>query len=464
MVGPGGRWDHRGIEPSTTDEHDAATPGAGGPCGWMWQGPGRAGAPGHPLGRRHRHGWRVPRRRGPLRRSTSDRMVAGVCGGVGAKFGIDPTVVRVVFALMSIGGGFGFGLYAVAWLFVPRDGSSGSIMSRAMADRRTVVLGVAFGTALVAVLVVLSVLGVTVASSLLWPLAVGGAALLVVWRGADEEEKAFLSGLGDEVPLLGSFGQGSALLAVIRIVVGIVLVAGGLSVLTVVHRSFFGGQTLIAAAVVLAGFVVAFGPWWMRIARDLADERRERVRAEERAEMAATVHDSVLQTLALIQKFSADPAEVTRLARAQERDLRSWLFDDRPPGTITETRLADAVAAIERDVEADHKVPVDAVVVGDCPLGEEVLALLAAGREAVVNAAKWSGAASVSIFVEAEPQQVSMFVRDRGRGFDPGEVPEDRKGVSESIRGRVARFGGQVRISSTPGEGTEVELVMPLSA
>jgi signal transduction histidine kinase len=389
-------------------------------------------------------------------------MVGGVAGGIAGKLGLDPVVVRFIFALMSIGGGTGLALYAVAWLFIPRQGADVSIINRAMSDRRTVVLGVAFGTGLVAVLLALSALGVSYAGGLLWPLALGGAALVVVWRGAEEEERAYLRGLGEDLPILGPLGRRSVLATAARVLVGAVLVLGGLSVLSVFRRPLFGGEDVVAAAAVLGGFLVAFGPWWLRVARDLSDERRERVRAEERATMAATVHDSVLQTLALIQKASSDPAEVTRLARAQERELRSWLFDGRAPGSFEETHLVDAVGTIEREVEADHKVAVDAVVVGDCELGDEVRALLAAGREAAVNAAKWSGAATVSIFVEAEPEQVSMFVRDRGTGFDPDAVDADRKGVSESIHARMARYGGSVRITSTMGEGTEVELVMPL--
>ncbi|MGH9018297.1 MAG: sensor histidine kinase, partial [Acidimicrobiales bacterium] len=244
-----------------------------------------------------------------------------------------------------------------------------------------------------------------------------------------------------------------------------VLVAVGLGGLVASrHPTGATVDAVVAPAVVLFGFLIVFGPWWLSIARDLAVERRERVRTEERADMAAAIHDSVLQTLALIQRSSSDPREVTRLARAQERELRAWLFDARPPGSFSPdqvTTLAEGVAVIENDVEESHGTAVETVVVGNCCLNEELRALLAAGREATVNAAVWSGTPTVALYAEVEPTRVSLFVRDRGKGFDPGAVAGDRRGISESIRARMVRHGGTAEIRSTPGQGTEVELVMP---
>lgn len=179
--------------------------------------------------------------------------------------------------------------------------------------------------------------------------------------------------------------------------------------------------------------------------------------------MAARVHDSVLQTLALIQRNAEDPQRVARLARAQERELRSWLFEGRAPGSpgaSDPTTLAAGAEQIARDVEASHEVAVEVVTVGDCDLDDDLRALLAAGREATVNAAKWSGAPTVSLFAEVEPSAVSMFVRDRGAGFDPGSVAADRRGLAESIGARMARHGGTSTIRSSPGQGTEVALHM----
>jgi signal transduction histidine kinase len=207
--------------------------------------------------------------------------------------------------------------------------------------------------------------------------------------------------------------------------------------------------------------VVLLGPWWLRIARDLVVERQARIRAEERADIATRVHDSVLQTLALIQRRADQPQQVIALARAQERELRSWLFDGRPPGSIDKaTTLAGGIRQIQQEVEAQHGVAVEAVTVGDCALDDDLAALLAAAREATVNAVKWSGAPVVSLFAEVEPAEVSVFVRDRGKGFDPAAVPADRKGLAESVRARMARHGGTANIRSAPDQGTEVSLSM----
>ncbi len=179
--------------------------------------------------------------------------------------------------------------------------------------------------------------------------------------------------------------------------------------------------------------------------------------------MAAHVHDSVLQTLALIQRSADDPQNVVRLARSQERELRAWLFEGRAPGTIGEeaTNLAEGVGLLQRQVEADHGITVQVVLVGECQLDEALRALLDAAREATVNAAKWSGADQVSLYAEVEADRVTLFVRDRGQGFDPDAVPEGRQGIAQSIRARVARFGGSAVIRSAPGEGAEVQLSMP---
>jgi signal transduction histidine kinase len=414
----------------------------------------------------HHHGrWRARRERGPLRRSRTNRMVAGVAGGLSPRLGLDANVIRIVFVLLVAGGGTGFALYVLAWLLIPRAGEETSIVRRALRDRHAVGLALGMATVLGVVLIVVSVLGLNFASGLIWPLSLGMAGLVFVWRGAEDDEKAFLQELIGQTPLVGASRPGSRWGLVVRILVGAALVGGGLITLVAAgHETVGAAKAVVAASVVLAGFLVVFGPWWLRLARDLIVERRERVRAEERADMAAHIHDSVLQTLALIQRSSGDPGEVRRLARAQERELRAWLFEARPPGSFDEREIATlsaGAAAIAHAVEESHRVVVDVVVVGDCPLDDELRALLAAGRESVVNAAKWSEAPTVSVFAEVEDDRVSMFVRDRGIGFDPDSVAKDRRGIAESVRARMARHGGTAVIRSTPGHGTEVELVMP---
>jgi signal transduction histidine kinase len=401
---------------------------------------------------------------GPLRRSPTNRMAGGVAGGLSARFGIDANLFRIAFILVAVGAGTGLAAYVVAWLLIPGEGSTSSIGRRALADRRTVRVALAFVTALVAVLLVLGAAGLSFTAGLIWPASIAVGGLVLVWRGADAQERAHLSELMGRAPLIGSPEYRTRRATVARVVVGAFMVVVGLGVLVASsHPTFATLRTVIAANVVIVGVLVVFGPWWLRLARDLAVERRERVRNEERANMAATVHDSVLQTLALIQRAAGDQGEVTRLARAQERELRAWLFEGRAPGSFNGevSTIAQAVSVIEGDVEASHRVAVESVTVGDCELTTELRALLGAGREATVNAAKWSGASSVSLFVEVEPSQVSVFVRDRGRGFDPDAVATDRQGIAESIRARMTRHGGTTVIRSAPGQGTEVELVMP---
>jgi signal transduction histidine kinase len=392
-------------------------------------------------------------------------MVAGVAGGLSARFGVDANVVRLVFAVLSLGDASGFALYVLAWLVMARQGETTSIGRRALGDRRAIALGLALATGLGCLLIALEAIGLSFAVNLVWPVSFGAAGLVLIGRAADEDEKAFLRDVFEHAPVLGLPDSRTRRVLVARIVVGIALVAAGLGgVAATRHPTGATLEAVVSVAVVILGFLVVFGPWWLAVARDLAVERRQRVRTEERADMAAAIHDSVLQTLALIQRSSADPREVTRLARAQERELRAWLFEARPPGSFDAAEvktLAQGVAIIEGDVEESHGAAVESVVVGDCDLTDELRALLAAGREATVNAAAWSGAPTVSMFVEVEPTRVSLFVRDRGRGFDPDTVDGDRRGISESIRARMARHGGTADIRSSPGEGTEVELVMP---
>ena len=278
--------------------------------------------------------------------------------------------------------------------------------------------------------------------------------------------------------MLGSLGLSN------RVVLGIAFVVGGL--VLVWRRGGFrahdatgsiAGTTLAAAGAVLVlsnggvhahaltpgaiggSLLLVGGPWLWRLAHERDAERSARIRTEERADLAARVHDSVLQTLALIQRHADDPRRTAAYARRQERELRSWLAGEGPPRPSE--RLADALQAAAIDIEESHGTPVDAVVVGDAPLDERTEALVAATREALTNAAKFAAdGGPVRLYAEIENGGAHVFVDDRGPGFDPDSIPKDRRGVRESIIGRMKRFGGRAEIRSEPGDGTEVELTI----
>jgi signal transduction histidine kinase len=429
--------------------------GPGGGWGHHWQ----HGVPAGPPFRRGRIG---RRKAGPLRRQREGRLAGGVAAGISARTGVNANIIRIAFVLTSLPGGFGAAVYVLAWLLVPAAGEDSNIASRALADRRGIALTAAVASALGLLLIIASLLHVAWVGSLSWPPVIALAGLVLVWRNASPDELTLLRQLAE--PLVAS-GHGRRPRIKLRLAIAAVLLLLGAGFLVSAHVSGLLFRPLTGIFLLIAAIGVLFGPWWLRVFRDSLAERQARIRAEERAEMATRVHDSVLQTLALIQRRANDPQQVVSLARAQERELRSWLFDGRPPGSLDglAATLAGGIRLIQQEVEAQHGVVVEAISVGDCDLDSDMSALLAAAREATVNAAKWSGAASVSLFAEVEPDSVSVFVRDRGRGFDPDAVPADRKGLAESVRARMARRGGSATIRSTPGEGTEVVLTMPRS-
>jgi len=418
----------------------------------------------HPAPRRH-DPFRLRRRcgnGGPLRRDPGDRLAGGVASGVAAWRGFSVTTVRIVFALIAlVTSGTGVAVYVVAWLLLPEAGADGSIASRARSDARGIRLALGLGALLAVVLTVIGVAdhGWFVTSA--WPQVVSVAGLVLIWRNASPEEQASLRHL---VQPLEDAAESPGRRAGVRLTIATLLLFGGVGWLFSAHASVALLRPLGGVALIIAAIVLFFGPWWLRIARDLVIERNARVRAEERADIAARIHDSVLQTLALIQRRADDPQKVVQLARLQERELRSWLFEGKAPDddADADTTLAAGVRQVQQDVEARYGVPVEAVTVGDCPLDDNLSALLAAAREATVNAAKWSGASVISLFAEVEPAEVSIVVRDRGRGFDPAAVPGDRKGLAESVHGRMTRRGGTATVTSARGEGTKVTLRMPL--
>ncbi len=240
---------------------------------------------------------------------------------------------------------------------------------------------------------------------------------------------------------------------------GVALVlAGGFAFLWANGARRPAGETVLAGLAVLIAVALIFAPSWRRLARSLAAERTERIRSQERADVGAHLHDSVLQTLALIQRSAKDPRQVAALARRQERELRGWLAgnDTLEPGE----RLGSALAAAAAEVEAVAGGSVEVVAVGDCPLDERGGAVVGAAREAMLNAAKFAGESPISVYAELSDERIQVFVRDRGAGFDPAAVPQARRGVRESIIGRMRRAGGRAAVRALPGGGTEVEITV----
>jgi signal transduction histidine kinase len=399
-----------------------------------------------------------------LRRDPEDRLAGGVAAGIAAWRGFSPTTVRIVIVVVAFFGGWIVPLYFIAWLLIPARDTEASIGSKARHDSSGVALAIALGSLLAVFLLLAGALNDTTLDTYGWPQVISVACLVLIWRNAPQGEQAAMRHLVEPLESLGAGGGKRGRGTVLRLTAAVVLLIAGVGWLLTSHASLALLHPLTGLLLVAAAIALLLGPWWLRIARDLVLERSARARAEERADMASHMHDSVLQTLALIQRRADDPQQVVQLARAQERELRSWLFEGRAPGETDATSFADGVRLIQRDVEARHGVPVEVVTVGDCPLDDDLSALLAAAGEATVNAAKWSGAGVISLYAEAEPDQVEVAVRDRGKGFDPGAVPGDRKGLSESVHGRMARHGGSATVQSAVGEGTKVTLRMPRAA
>jgi signal transduction histidine kinase/phage shock protein PspC (stress-responsive transcriptional regulator) len=433
------------------------------------------------------HLWRGTCSGQPLRRDGGDRLIGGVAAGLARWRGFNPTTVRIVLVVVALWSqGWLFPFYCIGWLVIPGGGAAGltdqvkdgvtgtegatdaaedggSIWSRARQDSRGITLAFAVGSVLAVFMVLAGALNDELIQTDGWPQVVTVACLVLIWRNAPSSEQAALRRLVAPFGGLGSDTDRRA--TIVRLGLACALLVIGTGWLLATHESLAVLQPLGGFVLILGAAVILLGPWWLRVARDLVLERQARARAEERADMAARIHDSVLQTLALIQRRADDPAQVTQLARVQERELRSWLFEGRAPGSMTEvSSLAEGVRRIQQDAEARHGVPVEVVTVGDCPLDDDLEALLAAAREAVVNAAKWSGAAIISLFAEVTDHDVEVVVRDRGRGFDPCAVPDDRKGMAESIHGRMDRHGGSVTVQTAVGEGTKVSLKMPRNA
>ncbi|SCK28407.1 ATP-binding protein [Streptomyces sp. WMMB 322] len=425
----------------------------------------------------------------PLRklyRSAEGRMLGGVARGLAGHLGLPVSWVRIVFIALSVTQGLGVLLYAAFWFVVPL-GTGGVGTGRRPAGPPAAGAESAAGPeaggresdggwsrlrvrkpdkgqifAVLALLVGAAVIADNLQfgriNTYVWPVLLIGLGVVLVWRQADDARRAHWA----------EVSRRRGLVPLARSAAGVVLVAVGVSGIVVVQGSASHlGPVLQAALAVLVGVALLAGPYLVRMMQDLSEERLMRIRAQERAEVAAHVHDSVLHTLTLIQRSADDSREVARLARAQERELRNWLYKPHGRGKEDEKAqtLSESVKETAAEVEDRHGVPIEVVCVGDCPLDEGLDAQIQAAREAMVNAAKYGGdRGAVQVFTEVEGRTVFISVRDRGPGFDQDAVPEDRMGVRESIIGRMRRHGGTARLRSAPGEGTEVELEMERAA
>ncbi|HUP99532.1 MAG TPA: PspC domain-containing protein [Aeromicrobium sp.] len=391
-------------------------------------------------------------------RPADRRVLGGVAAGLSDHLDVPVLWVRLGFVVASWLNGAGLVAYLLLWRFLPLVAPE-PVEGLASAERRGLRRGavgrlgwretvqtiavVAVGAG---VLVLLQVTGHGVNSSILLPLLAVAVGVIVVWRQLDDATLSQwvrqTSGTGSAVRILAG--------------VGLVLVA---AIYFVTQERGWGAVVDVASATAIAliGAALILGPWILTLLGDLSRERRERVRSQERADVAAHLHDSVLQTLALLQRNASDPGAVATLARRQERELRAWLYGEEASSGLT---LGFLLRQAADEVETAHRVPVEVVVVGEAQPGSRVTALAQAAREAMVNAAKHAGVDRVDVYAEVEGRTATVFVRDRGRGFDTETIPPDRMGIATSITGRVERHGGTARITSVPGEGTEVMLAM----
>lgn len=407
-------------------------------------------------------------------RRSDGRLLGGVSTGLAQHLGVQPLSVRIAFALLTAIGGFGVVLYLALWVFTPLD----QTVVREEAERAPAGVAAAtragmrariraarpgdLGQLAALILLGLGIVGLLqntpfgISIGVLVPLLLAGFGVALIWRTADEKERQRMAELAPKAPWLAAITGTDRTATIIRIAAGAAVIVAGVV-------AFLAGQGeldatldgLLGVVVVIAGIALIGGPWLWRMWRELDVERRERIISQERADMAAHLHDSVLQTLALIQKQAHDPRAVVNLARRQERDLRRWLYEDQVGES---TSFSAALKNVAADIEDAHGVPVEVVTVGDCELDDLRRAVLKAAGEAAVNAAKHSGADTIDIFAEVEGDHLEVFVRDRGDGFDLESISDDRLGVRRSIIERMERHGGSAQIRSSPGEGTEVRL------
>jgi len=393
-------------------------------------------------------------------RPAERRLVGGVATGLADHLGVPVLYVRLAFIVATWFQGVGVIAYLLLWRFLPlqRPDLSPGLESATRRGLRSgsrtgpteIAQTIALGAVGIGVLLLIQSTGRGINDGLFGPLLVGVVGVAVVWRQLDDV--AWSRWMRET--------RGWAFASRVAAGGGLVAVA---ALYFITKEGGWGAALNLASALVVAvlGLGLILGPWITRLMGDLSEERRERVRSQERADVAAHLHDSVLQTLALLQKNAGDSATVATLARRQERELRSWLYgNDEQPGDS----LVAALRASAADVEDAHHVPVEVIAVGDASLDPDVAALARAAREAMINAAKHAGVDRVDVYAETDGQTAHVFVRDRGVGFDLAAIADDRMGVRGSIVDRVERHGGTATIRSEPGGGTEVALSVPVRA
>ena len=411
-----------------------------------------------------------PPSRAPLRRDRSAGIAGGVIAGLGLRLGIDPVLLRIVFVAATVlSGGALLVAYALAWALMPAgDGTRGiSLPRRARAgEGRSLHLGAGVALLVLAALLVFRELGIWWSDGLVWPLVLVAGGIALLWG----QSRASVAAADPAPPPVAALrapppdanapngtSPPSSFATLYRGGFGIALVLGA-ALLFLTGNDALGAarDATFTAVVTILAFGLILAPFIWRLGRNLAAERSERIRSQERSEVAAHLHDSVLQTLTLMQKRADDPREVAALARRQERELRAWLAGGGEPARAV--GFAAALRTAAEEIEDSHRVQIEVVAVGDCELEERGGAVVAAAKEGLTNAAKFASEGPISLYAEVSAERIEVFVRDRGPGFDPGSVPEDRRGLSQSIVGRMHRHGGDATIRAVPGSGTEIAL------
>lgn len=404
-------------------------------------------------------------------RDLGDSIVGGVAAGLARHVGMPVSWVRAGLVVTTFLGGLGVLLYAGLWVTLPAaprfETSAPGIESATRGGRRPSRIGRLADLGPVAVLAALGLGAVFTLDAafgvggVIWPIVVGVVGVALLWRQADEAQRErWLDASGRVEPARVVLGDGGWA-SYARLAAGLGLIVASFGLFALRGGSFgLARDVTIAALLAVVGLGVVAVPWIFRLATELTDERAERVRTQERADVAAHLHDSVLQTLALIQKNATDPAAVGRLARSQERDLRAWLYVGEANDEAT---VAGALRGVAAEIEDAHGISVDVVTVGDAAMDEHRRPVVAATRESLTNAAKHAGVPRVDVYAEIGAAGIDVFVRDRGVGFDPVVTPADRHGVRHSIIDRMRRHGGTAEVRSAPGEGTEVRLHLPVA-